>query len=244
MANVLTKIAAVMAAVKTLTMDSQGYGYKYASTDQIFTMLRSLCAEHELVVEGGLVNHTIAEVTMGKGQKVRKTQWMTAVFQFRFAGEEHWEQRVQGGEVNCPQDFGAISTYARRYWLRDKLMLSTGDEGRDLDARDRNEYQRQNGRHANPKPKKEAPSLPKPKPMPITGVCDENGDLSALALQMNRIEAASIPTLNKALQSENALVEFDLKGEPVSYRDWAIDLIAKGEFLLKYQEAFINKVLN
>ena len=129
------RVAAVMAGIRTLRQTARNahFGYSYTPTSEIVEMVRPLLAAHGLVLlqrevscalESGNLSLTCEFALAGPGDTAE-----TAV----------WERRTvfQRGTKTIQQQ-AAARTFALRYWLTGKLLISTTDDdaGEDADAGD------------------------------------------------------------------------------------------------------------
>ena len=95
--------------------------YEYASKDDLYEHVRHALAEQGMVPEC-----TVDRIDDG-------LVW----FKLRFPGDK-WElfplPRPDGKDRNTPQKWGALRGYAVKYWLVNKLLISTGELGVDSDG--------------------------------------------------------------------------------------------------------------
>ena len=119
------RVAAAMAAIKSVskTAFNEHNKYKYASADDIFDMVRPILAEHKLEI---CMDEISSEVIEQNGKK-----YILLTYSIGFAGARP-ERRTFMLQIIGTQTFGAAMTYAVKYWLRSKLLISTGEA--DLDA--------------------------------------------------------------------------------------------------------------
>ena len=116
---------------------NQHGGYDYASADSIFACVRLPLAKVGLAIWQQQVELEFIDVP-GKGDK--PSRWMKATYEFALTpdGQAPAEGEAERVTVGCQllgaQSFGAIRTYALKYWLRGKCLISTGDRAEDIDA--------------------------------------------------------------------------------------------------------------
>ena len=101
--------------------DTQGYGYKYSSLDQVLAVIKPVLAEHDLGlfqhVVGGIENDciTIKTVLIHKsGQHLIEQAQVPVTF-----------------KSNPIQDYGAALTYGKRYALLGLMNIFPADEDTD-----------------------------------------------------------------------------------------------------------------
>ena len=111
--------------------------YKYASADSVYAAVR------EDIAQQGLApwqDELSLETFTTENDKGKKVLWAQVMYEMALTpnGEKPpgpGERVTIFADVTGPQSMGAIRTYALKYWLRGKLLISTG-EG-DLDEREK-----------------------------------------------------------------------------------------------------------
>ena len=119
----INEIAAALAAAQgelsNVKKDTAGYGYKYATLDQIVDVARPVLAKHGIawlqdvssaVVDGVVVAYLKTRLIHSSGQ------WLESdVIALPLEG---------GGKLSVAQHFGSVSTYQRRYQLAPLLGIA------------------------------------------------------------------------------------------------------------------------
>ena len=110
--------------------------YKYASADSVYAAVREDIAQQGLAPwqdELSLETFTATENDKGKGSPLGGGDVRDGVDPERGEADRDPASASRSSRTSPdPQSMGAIRTYALKYWLRGKLLISTG-EG-DLDA--------------------------------------------------------------------------------------------------------------
>ena len=108
---------------------------KYASADAVYSAIRNKLAEHGLHVFQDEVSFEIMKVDGLKGSWIKATYAFAIVSGIGPVPEEIKERCTMVRRLNDSQDLGSLRTYAIKYYLRNKLMLGTGDPDGDEDER-------------------------------------------------------------------------------------------------------------
>ena len=122
---VMEKVCKAMARVGAVPKraENRHSNYKYATADDVYDSVRKILAEVGLVPR---ITQTSCEIKHTGEGKDRKT-WLNLVFDLWFMGETVHDQKTIMLQFLGPQSFQAASTYSLKYWLRDRLLLSTGE---------------------------------------------------------------------------------------------------------------------
>lgn len=133
--DLASRIAQVMKAVRSLAHDACNThsDYNYASADKFYQALQQPLAEAELVVRCDEVDCRLFTVPNREGRPMLHARF---VYELGFVGYPGTERRSLVLQVIGPQSFQAAETYARKYWLRGKFLVATG-EADDVDAEPR-----------------------------------------------------------------------------------------------------------
>ena len=112
-------LAKAQGELKNVTEDTQGYGYQYATLDQIVDVARPVLAANGIawlqdvssaVVDGLVVAYLKTRLIHASGQ------WLESdVIALPLDG---------GGKLSTAQHFGSVSTYQRRYQLAPLLGIA------------------------------------------------------------------------------------------------------------------------
>ena len=102
--------------------------YKYASVDSVYTAIRRHLADAGLTVFQDEIESEIIQVQSRNGAVAN----IKATYRMGFQTDptkapDVLETFSLTVPLNGPQSFGAIRSYALKYWLRAKLLLATGD---------------------------------------------------------------------------------------------------------------------
>lgn len=130
------RLSNAMAIIGKVTYDSRNKhgGYPYASADAVYGDIRGILAEQGLVPSATVLDSGISEVS-GKG---KGKLWIEMKVALSWQGFDHKpEIRMQGGWLTGSQSYGSILTYAIKYWLRDVLLIPTGELDADADKQGR-----------------------------------------------------------------------------------------------------------
>ena len=129
---ITNRVAAVMAASPdNAPKDAENTfkHFRYASADSIYRTVRKALAEAGLSIWFSEVKFELKEMTKGGN-------WIFMEYEAGFSEDgkrpEVLERVTQACQFTGQESFGAIRTFAQKYWLRGKLLLSTGEP--DLDA--------------------------------------------------------------------------------------------------------------
>lgn len=119
------RVAAAMAEIRSLphTERNDHFGYRFTPTAELYEHIRPVLAKHGVIP---LTREVSAELTGGT---------LKLVCEFALVGPDdtpettQWERRsmVSPG-VKTIQQQAAARTYAMRYWLTGRLLISTGIE--------------------------------------------------------------------------------------------------------------------
>jgi len=116
--NISVALNKVIAEVKDVAKTEQGFGYKYASLDNILKMLRPLLAKNELamlqsqeVKDGEIVVKTLLTHTSG--------EWIEVTASAPF-------ENLKG--MNSFQVIGAGTTYLRRYSIANLFAIASEED--------------------------------------------------------------------------------------------------------------------
>lgn len=133
--DLAARIAQVMKAVRSLAHDACNThsDYNYASADKFYQALQQPLAEAELVVRCDEVDCRLFTVPNRDGRPMLHARF---VYELGFVGYPGAERRSLVLQVIGPQSFQAAETYARKYWLRGKFLVATGETD-DVDAEPR-----------------------------------------------------------------------------------------------------------
>ena len=133
--DLAARIAQVMKAVRSLAHDACNThsDYNYASADKFYQALQQPLAEAELVVRCDEVDCRLFTVPNRDGRPMLHARF---VYELGFVGYPGAERRSLVLQLIGPQSFQAAETYARKYWLRGKFLVATGETD-DVDAEPR-----------------------------------------------------------------------------------------------------------
>ncbi len=133
--DLAARIAQVMKAVRGLAHDAWNTHseYNYASADKFYQAMQQPLAEAELVVRCDEVDCRLFTVPNRDGRPMLHARF---VYELGFVGYPGTERRSLVLQVIGPQSFQAAETYARKYWLRGKFLVATGETD-DVDAEPR-----------------------------------------------------------------------------------------------------------
>lgn len=120
-ASVFAGLAACQTELSNPAKDSQGYGYKYSTLDQILTLVKPVLAKYKL----GFYQTPVGQIE-NESLKI-KTCLFHASGQFI---ETEFSLPIKFG-TNPVQDFGAALTYGKRYALLGLLSIFPEDEDTD-----------------------------------------------------------------------------------------------------------------
>ena len=126
-----SSICEVMTKVGEIHKDATNKyaGYNYASADSVFEKLRKLMGKNNLVVSVNEVDFNMH----GEGNKPHARVVFDITLAHALTGEITSPERITvQSQYTGPQSVQAIRTYALKYWLRAKFLLSTGET--DIDA--------------------------------------------------------------------------------------------------------------
>ena len=108
-------LVAAIAEVPTIPKNAQAYGYKYATLDDILTVVKPILAKHKLVLIQPLTGEGLETIIMHEsGQCIREAVSLPSM------GENK--------KMNAAQAVGATITYMRRYALSSILCISTDED--------------------------------------------------------------------------------------------------------------------
>lgn len=135
--DVLVRIAAVQQSVDAVRRTSEGYGYKYATLNDIWQLARTGMREHGL----GWTAVCSSEIVGRDGDMPTVFNTLTvAVYEIQHGGESLMDMVRHGEAVSSSytypaataQQVGSFETYYRRYGLVHLLGLTTvaDDDGR------------------------------------------------------------------------------------------------------------------
>ena len=132
-------VAAVMADIEKAmpkTEKNSFFKYKYVSADAMYGILRPILAKHGVAIFQNEVswqieaNHELTERWDGTGK--RPSPWMIATYDFGFMvnmeSPETTERLTMTWLRENGQSSAGIRTLAQKYWLRNKLLIETGDD--------------------------------------------------------------------------------------------------------------------
>ena len=108
-------LVAAIAEIPTIPKNAQAYGYKYATLDDILTVVKPILAKHKMALIQPLTGEGLETIIMHEsGQCIRETVSLPAM------GENK--------KMNAAQAVGATITYMRRYALSSILCISTDED--------------------------------------------------------------------------------------------------------------------
>ena len=120
--NTINKISAdlvkVMAEVKDVVKNSSGYGYKYASLDEVLKMVRPIAAKNNIAI---LQSSELQEGIV----KVETTLLHTSG---EYIVSEVQAPYIELKGMNSYQSLGAAITYLRRYSLSNVFAISSEED--------------------------------------------------------------------------------------------------------------------
>lgn len=137
MSDILTRIAAVQQAVGAAKRSTEGYGYKYATLNDIWTLVKQAMADNRL----GWTAAGASEIVGAETDMPTVYNTLTvAVYEIDHDGANLMEM-VKDGEAlsssytypaTAAQQVGSFETYYRRYGLIHLLGLTTiaDDDGK------------------------------------------------------------------------------------------------------------------
>ncbi len=163
MSETISKISAdlvkVMAEVKDVTKNSEGFGYKYASLDEVLKVVRPIAAQHSIsIFQSQKIEDGIVKV---------ETMLLHSSGEYLISEVEAPYTELKG--MNAYQSLGAAITYLRRYSLSNAFGISSEE---DTDAS--NKY---------PEPQKSQKQTQKPQPQKQSDEADEKS-LEALGIEL------------------------------------------------------------
>jgi len=112
-------LAKVMTEIKDITKNSSGYGYKYASLDEVLKVVRPLCAKNGISI---LQSQNINE----NGMIVVETMLLHASGEFITTEVTSPYEKLKG--MNEYQSIGSSITYLRRYGLSSALGIASEED--------------------------------------------------------------------------------------------------------------------
>ena len=108
-------LVAAIAEVPTIPKNAQAYGYKYATLDDILTVVKPILAKHNLALIQPLTGEGLETIIMHEsGQCIRETVTLPSM--------------SENKKMNAAQAVGATITYMRRYALSSILCISTDED--------------------------------------------------------------------------------------------------------------------
>lgn len=108
-------LVAAIAEVPTIPKNAQAYGYKYATLDDILTVVKPILAKHKLALIQPLTGEGLETIIMHEsGQCIRETVSLPSM--------------SENKKMNAAQAVGATITYMRRYALSSILCISTDED--------------------------------------------------------------------------------------------------------------------
>ena len=122
MSETITKISAdlvkVMAEVKDVTKNSQGFGYKYATLDEVLKVVRPIAAKHNIsIFQSQKIEEGIVKV---------ETMLLHSSGEYLISDVEAPYIELKG--MNAYQTLGAAITYLRRYSLSNAFGISSEED--------------------------------------------------------------------------------------------------------------------
>ena len=187
LADIYRRLAAVLAEVSAVSKDSYNphANYRYASADAVYAMARPLLGKHGLAPHCSTLKFEVREIVAKNGHA---KLWAECVYELGFNGHTLGTRNI-GGYLTGSQSYGALTTYALKYWLRDILLIETGEA--DLDA---------NGKDA-PQPEVQpAPEPPRPASPPASSKQRETLEAAAKDPRSAEIKAANGSSLAETLE--------------------------------------------
>lgn len=134
-AELALRIATVMQAVHGLGHDAWNdhSRYNYVSADAFYGALQPHMAAARLAIRCQELECELFTVPNRDGRPMLHARFRYAL---GFIGYPHTEIRTIVVQILGPQSFQAAETYAKKYWLRGKFLIATGEQD-DLDAEPR-----------------------------------------------------------------------------------------------------------
>ena len=128
--------------------------YEYASADAVYAEVRAHLAQQGLAPWQDELSLETFTTENNKGKKVL---WVEVTYEMALTPnggklQEPGERVTIFAEVTGPQSMGAIRTYALKYWLRGKLLISTGEGDLDQGEKEAPRGERQQRRSTQQKP--------------------------------------------------------------------------------------------
>jgi hypothetical protein len=124
--EITAALSALMAEIKDVAKDTQGYGYKYAAIDSYLTIARPLLSKHGLALVQ-LPSATAEAVTVTTMLSHTSGQWLK--------GSLSLPMEVKKG-LSMAQCVGMLISYARRYSLAAMLNMAAEDNDADVGKKD------------------------------------------------------------------------------------------------------------
>ena len=103
------------------------HGYDFATVDDMYEHLRPITGRHNLDVRLDIESLELKAVESGNN----KSTWGHYVVLVGFVGEEP-VRRFISVQVTGPQACGIVTSYVEKYFLRERLMVATGDVEADM----------------------------------------------------------------------------------------------------------------
>lgn len=130
--DILARVCRAMDQVKAVEKRDEAPkavgGYAYASADDVYDSVRKILAKNRLAPQQDELECQIERV---EGKDGKMVAYLRLRYSIGFIGERPVNRSIML-QYNGPQSFQAAATYVLKYWLRGRLLLSTG-EG-DLDT--------------------------------------------------------------------------------------------------------------
>ena len=120
--DIYTALAEAQGELSNPVKDTQGYGYKYSSLDQIISILREVLPKHGLsytqnlqhgLEEGGHIVSIETIIFHKSGQRLQPS---------------FFSMPVEAGKMSLAQAYGSTITYARRYALSAVFGLASEED--------------------------------------------------------------------------------------------------------------------
>ncbi len=108
-------LVAAISEIPTIPKNAQAYGYKYATLDDILSVVKPILAKHNLALIQPLTGEGLETIIMHEsGQCIRETVTLPSM--------------SENKKMNAAQAVGATITYMRRYALSSILCISTDED--------------------------------------------------------------------------------------------------------------------
>ncbi len=123
-AEISRRVSAAMADLARVPRNGRNdfAKYNYATADDVFDAVRPVLARHNLEVR--MTEAESEVITYGEGKEQKRA--IRLKYEIGFAGTQP-ETRTMFVMLRDAQSLQAAATYTLKYWLRTKLLLSTGE---------------------------------------------------------------------------------------------------------------------